>query len=82
VPEEDYTDMKVAFPPETSLWPEYQRLSDRIHKYKRLTMYNRMPPPGAMKDVKIVAVVGKRGNLAHRNKYEINFKYSFSRQCS
>jgi hypothetical protein len=38
-----------------------------------------MPPPGAMKDGKIVAVVGKRGTLAHRNKYEVNFKYSFSK---
>jgi hypothetical protein len=24
-----------------------------------------------------VAVVGKRGTLAHINKYEVNFKYSF-----
>jgi hypothetical protein len=72
----------VAFPPDTSLWPEYQCPTDRIHKDKRLTMFNRMPPPGAMKDGKIVAVVGKRGTLAHRNKYEVNFEYSFSRQCS
>jgi hypothetical protein len=40
-------------------------------------MYNRMPPQCAMKDDKIVAVVGKRGILAHRNKYEVNFEYSF-----
>jgi hypothetical protein len=40
-------------------------------------MYNRVPPPGAIKDVKIVAVVGKRGTLAHRNKYEVNFEDSF-----
>jgi hypothetical protein len=46
VPEEDYTGMKVAFPPDTSLWPECQCLSDHIHKNKRLTMYNWMPPPG------------------------------------
>jgi hypothetical protein len=77
VPEEDYTGMKVAFAPDTSLWPENQRLSDRIHKDKHLTMYNRMPPPGAMKDGKIVAVVGKRRTAAHRNKYEVNFEYSF-----
>jgi hypothetical protein len=31
VPKEEYTGMKVAFPPDTSWWPEYQRLSDRIH---------------------------------------------------
>jgi hypothetical protein len=77
VPEQDYTGMKVAFSPDTSLWPEYQRLSDRIHKDKHLTMFNRMPPPGAMKDGKIVAVVGKRGTLTHRIKYEVNFEYSF-----
>jgi hypothetical protein len=40
-------------------------------------MYNWMPSPGAMKDGKIVAVVGKRGTLAHRNKDEINLEYSF-----
>jgi hypothetical protein len=40
-------------------------------------MYNRMPPQCAMKDDKIVAVVGKRGILAHRNKYEVNFENSF-----
>jgi hypothetical protein len=36
-----------------------------------------MPPPGVMKDGKIVAVVGNRGTLAHRNKYEVNLEYSF-----
>jgi hypothetical protein len=74
--------MKVAFPPDTSLWPEYQNLSYRIQKDKHLKIYNRMPPTGAMKDGKIVAVVGEIGTLAHRNKYEVNLEYSFSRQCS
>jgi hypothetical protein len=50
----------VALPPDTSFWPGYQRLSDRIHKDKHLAIYNQMPPPGEMKDGKIVAVVGKR----------------------
>jgi hypothetical protein len=38
-----------------------------------------MPPPGTMNDGKIVAAVRKRGTLAHRNKYEVNFEYSFFR---
>jgi hypothetical protein len=69
--------MNVAFPPYTTLWPAYPHLSDRIHKDKSLIMFNIMPPPDAMKDVKIVAVVGKRGTIGHRNKYEVNFEYSF-----
>jgi hypothetical protein len=82
VPEEYYTGTKVDFPPDISLLTEYQCLSDRIHKDKCLTMYNRMPPPGAMRDGKIVDVVGKRETLPHRNKYEVYLEYSFSRQCS
>jgi hypothetical protein len=77
VQEEDYTGVKVAFSPDTKLWPEYVCLSDRIHKDNFLTRFNRMPPPDAMKDGKSVAVVGKRGTLGHRNKYEVNFEYSF-----
>jgi hypothetical protein len=48
VQEEYYSGMNVAFKPDTTLLPEYQRLSDRIHKDKHLARFNRMPPPDAI----------------------------------
>jgi hypothetical protein len=36
-----------------------------------------MPPPDAIKDGTIVDDVGNRGTLDHRNKYEVNYEYSF-----
>jgi hypothetical protein len=74
VQDEDYTDKKVAFPLDMTLWPDYVRLSDPIHKYTYLTRVNQMPPPDAMKDGKSVAVAGKRGTLAHKNKHQVNFE--------
>jgi hypothetical protein len=60
-----------------TVWPEYVRLSGRIHKDKPLTMFNQTPPSDAIKDGKMVDVVGKLGILAYKNKYEVNFEYTF-----
>jgi hypothetical protein len=79
--DDDNTVRKVAFPPDTTLWSEYVSLSDHIHKDNHVTMFNWMPPQDAMKDGKIVAGVDKRGTLAHKNKYDVNFEYSFSSRC-
>jgi hypothetical protein len=78
VQDEDHTDRKVEFTLYMPLWPDYVHLSDRIHKNKLLTMFNRIPPPDAMKYGKIVSVVVKRGTLAHKNKYKVSFEYSSS----
>jgi hypothetical protein len=58
VQEEDYSGRKAVFPPDTTLWPDYVLLSDHIHKENCLTRATCMPPPDAMKDGNIVAVVG------------------------
>jgi hypothetical protein len=59
VQDEDYTDRKVAFTSDMTLWPEYERLSDHIHKDNHLTRFNWMPPSDVKKDGNILAVVGK-----------------------
>jgi hypothetical protein len=76
LPEEDYTGRKVEFPLDASVWPNYSRLLEFIKKNKRLQVFNVVPPPDSLEDGKVVAIVGKRGTQAHKNKYEMCFEYS------
>jgi hypothetical protein len=63
-------------PPHISYWPGYKRLSDLIRNYKIFTAFNSASPPSSLVNGKIIAIMGKRVNPAHRNKIEINFKHS------
>jgi hypothetical protein len=58
---------------DASVWPDYSRLLEFIKKNKRLQVFNGVPPPDSLEDEKIVAIVGKRGTQAHKNKYEMCF---------
>jgi hypothetical protein len=57
-------------------WPDYSRLLEFIKKNKQLQVVNGVPPPDSLEDGKIVAIGGKRGTWAHKNKYEMCFEYS------
>jgi hypothetical protein len=80
LPEEDYTGCKVAFPLDAFVRPDYSRLLEFIKKNKRLQVFNGVPSPYLVEDGKIVAVVGKRGTQAHKNKYDMCFEYPSSKQ--
>jgi hypothetical protein len=41
-----------------------------------LPVFNGVPTPDSLEDGQIVAIVGKRGTQAHKNKYETCFEYS------
>jgi hypothetical protein len=76
LPEEDYTGRKVAFTLDASVWPDYSRLLESIKKSKRLQVFNGVPPPDLLEDGKNVAILGKPGTQAHKNKYKMCFGYS------
>jgi hypothetical protein len=67
---------KHVSPAHHSVWPDYSRILGFIKKNKLLQVFNGVPTPDSLEDGKIVAIVGKRGTQAHKNKYEICFKYS------
>jgi hypothetical protein len=57
------------------VWPDYSCLLEFIKKNKQLQVFNGVPPQDSLEDGKIVAIVGKRGTQAHKNKYEMCFEY-------
>jgi hypothetical protein len=48
LPKEDYTGLKVAFPLDASVWPNYSLLLEFIKKNKRLQVVNGVPPPDSL----------------------------------
>jgi hypothetical protein len=46
-------------------------------KDKLFSSFNGDPPHNSLVNGKIITIVGKRGTPSHRNKFEMNFEYSF-----
>jgi hypothetical protein len=63
-------------PPDTTLWPEYKRLADRIKNDTKFSAFNGAPSPNSIVNGKIIAIMGKMGTLIHKNKFKMNLEYS------
>jgi hypothetical protein len=68
---------RVRDPPKRHNWKEgHARLLECINKDNRFNVLNHHPPPEALKNGKVVAIVGKQGRHTHKGKHEVNFEYS------